>query len=72
MRKVTSACNKSLRHHDVLPPETAYSIIEMKKALGLTNDGYFNMHLDNGYGITINTVAGYASELRDRYDEELP
>jgi len=71
MRCITSACSRSIRHHDVLPAETAYSILQMKKSLGLTNDGRFNEHLDNGYGLTIDKVAEYASDLKNRYNDVL-
>ena len=71
MRCVTSACQRSIRHHDVLPTETAYSILQMKKSLGLTNDGRFNEHIANGYGLTIDTVTESATDLKDRYHEVL-
>jgi len=71
MRCITSGSIRSIRHHDVLPAETAYSILEMKRSLGLTNDGRFNEHLERGYGLTVNTVTGYALELRNRYNEVL-
>lgn len=71
MRLITSACNRSIRHHDFLPAETAYSIIQMKKSLGLTNDGRFNEHLENGYGLTIDTVAESVAVLKSRYQEVL-
>ncbi len=71
IRLVTSTCDRSIRHHDVLPSETARSIIQMKKSLGLTNDGRFNEHLQNGYGLTINTVAENAEILRNRYQQVL-
>ncbi|MDI9617082.1 MAG: LAGLIDADG family homing endonuclease [Methanothrix sp.] len=69
MRRITSSCNRSLRHHDVLPTETALKILEAKKALGLVNDGYFNEHINCGYGLNIDTVTNYLQELRHRYDE---
>ena len=71
MKCITSTCSRSIRHHDVLPCETAYSILEMKKSLGLINDGRFNEHLDNGYGLTIDTVTECASDLEERYHEVL-
>jgi len=72
MRMVASGCNKSIRHHDVFPKETALTILEAKRALGLVNDGYFNEHINRGYGLTVNTVSDCLSELRHRYDEVMP
>ena len=69
MRSVTTSCRKSIRHHDILPPETANSILQMKKSLGLTNDGRFNEHLNKGYGLTVDTVSGYTTDLVCRYNE---
>ncbi|MDD1762520.1 MAG: hypothetical protein LUQ59_09830, partial [Methanothrix sp.] len=71
MRRVTSSYSRSIRHHDVLPAETACSILQMKKSLGLTNDGRFNEHFDKGYGLTVDTVSGCVSELKGRYNELL-
>ncbi len=71
MKCITSRCSRSIRHHDVLPCETAYSILEMKKSLGLINDGRFNQHLDNRYGLTIDTVIECTSDLEERYHEVL-
>jgi replicative DNA helicase Mcm len=72
MRMVASGCNRSIRHHDVYPTETALTILEAKKALGLVNNGYFNEHINRGYGLTVNTVSDCLSELRHRYDEVMP
>ncbi len=69
MRCVTSSCSRSIRHHDVLPPETAYSILQMKKSLGLINDGRFNEHLNNGYGLTVDTVSVYTADLICKYND---
>jgi len=69
MKSVTSACNRSIRHHDVLPAEAALSIIQIKKSLGMTNDGRFNEHLKKGYGLTIDTVEESAEELGSRYQQ---
>jgi replicative DNA helicase Mcm len=71
MKGITSACTRAIRHHDILPAETAHAILEMKMSLGLTNDGRFNEHFDRGYGLTIDTVAESASDLRCQYHELL-
>ncbi|MDD4651554.1 MAG: LAGLIDADG family homing endonuclease [Methanothrix sp.] len=71
MRGITSACSRSIRHHDVLPAQTALSILQMKKSLGLVNDGRFNEHLAKGYGLTLDTVAESAGYLKNRYNEVL-
>ncbi|VVB71732.1 Minichromosome maintenance protein MCM [uncultured archaeon] len=71
MKCITSECDRSIRHHDVLPAETAYSILKIKRSLGFINDGRFNEYLDNGYGLTIDTVTEHASDLKNRYQEVL-
>ncbi len=71
MKNVNSACNKSIRHHDVLPAQTALSILQMRKSLGMVNDGRFNEHIAKGYGLTLETVAESAKHLKTRYNEVL-
>lgn len=72
MRQVASRGCRALRHHDVFPTDTAHQIIKLRKAVGLTNDGYFNQHIDKGYGLTVDVVGSYTKEIRERYDDVKP
>ena len=71
LKRITSSSRSSIRHHDVFPSEIACSILQMKKSLGLTNDGRFNEHFKKGYGLTVDTISGCVSELKNRSNELL-
>ncbi|TXT67050.1 MAG: hypothetical protein BAJALOKI1v1_200016 [Promethearchaeota archaeon] len=43
-------------HHDIFPTSVTNMIIKLKKNLAISNDGYFNQHIDNNYGITRNIL----------------
>ncbi len=67
MRAVTCRSSLALRHHDTMSPQVIRDILRLKKSLGLVNDGYFNKHLDHGYGLTRDKCSTYVKELRQRH-----
>lgn len=72
MKNITCRATLNNRHHDVLPKYTAKKVLEIKKSLGLTDDGYFNRHFEHDYGITTDVLRSYAGGLRQRYDKIAP
>lgn len=68
LKKLLMKNRRSSRKHDVLPPDVAHLVIDSLHKLGLSNDGYFNQHLNNNYGITIKTINKYYSTLINRYN----
>jgi replicative DNA helicase Mcm len=61
--------NETLRHHDVLPTGAAKEIRELKRLLGVRLTGRFKPHLDEGYGVQIETVRKELTGLRERAEE---
>ena len=61
--------NRTRRHHDVLPTSAARELRELKRLLGVGLTGKFKPHLDEGYGVQIETVREELETLRSRADE---
>ena len=61
--------NETLRHHDVLPTGAAKEIRELKRLLGVRLTGRFKPHLDEGYGVQIETVRKELTGIRERAEE---
>ena len=61
--------NETRRHHDVLPTSAAREIRELRRLLGVGLTGRFRTHLEEGYGVQIETVREELETLRDRADE---
>ncbi len=57
------------RHHDVLPTSAAREIRSLKRLLGVRLTGQFKPHLDNGYGVQMETVHDQIETLTDRIDD---
>lgn len=57
---------KNIRHHDVLPTSTSLKIIENLHNIGLSYNGYFNQHIKNNYGITLDVIQKYLEKLEIR------
>jgi replicative DNA helicase Mcm len=53
------------RHHDVLPTSAAREIRELRTLVGLGKTGQFRSHLDEGFGVQIETVDEQLSAVRD-------
>ncbi|MDY6776588.1 MAG: LAGLIDADG family homing endonuclease [Candidatus Nanohaloarchaea archaeon] len=56
------------RHHDVLPTSAAREIRELRRISGLSLTGEFRQHLDNGYGVQVETVEREVDNIRKRTD----
>ena len=56
------------RHHDVLPTSAAAEIRALRRLLGLRLTGQFKPHLDESYGVQIETVRDQLGTLRSRID----
>ena len=61
--------NETPRHHDVLPTSAAREIRNLRRLLGLRLTGGFRPHLDEGYGVQVETVEAELDVLRGRVDE---
>ncbi|PSQ15172.1 hypothetical protein BRD02_07200 [Halobacteriales archaeon QS_8_69_73] len=61
--------NETPRHHDVLPTSAAREIRNLRRLLGLRLTGEFRPHLDEGYGVQVETVEAELDALRGRADE---
>ncbi|MDG5776101.1 LAGLIDADG family homing endonuclease [Haloarculaceae archaeon H-GB1-1] len=61
--------NETSRHHDVLPTSAAAELRELKRLLGVRLTGRFREHLDEGYGVQIETVRSELDALRQRAAE---
>ena len=53
------------RHNDVLPTSAAREIRELRTLVGLGKTGQFRSHLDEGFGVQIETVDEQLSAVRD-------
>ncbi|MFX0101451.1 MAG: LAGLIDADG family homing endonuclease, partial [Candidatus Hodarchaeota archaeon] len=58
---------KIIRHHDIFPTSIAKKIIELKKDLAITYDGFFHRHLKEKHGITRDILERNISELRNKF-----
>ncbi|RNJ27333.1 LAGLIDADG family homing endonuclease [Halosegnis longus] len=54
------------RHHDVLPTSAVRELRELRTLVGLGKTGQFRPHIDEGFGIQIETVDTQLSTVRDR------
>ena len=54
------------RHHDVLPTSAVREMRSLKRLLGVSLTGKFRPHLDNGYGVQIETLHAELDALRSR------
>lgn len=61
--------NETSRHHDVLPTSAAHEIRNLRQLTGLGLTGRFRPHLDNEYGVQVETVATELRTLRDRVED---
>ena len=57
------------RHHDVLPTSAARELRSLRSLLGLSKTGRFKHHLEDGYGIQVETVRAELTTLRERAAE---
>jgi replicative DNA helicase Mcm len=60
--------NETPRHHDVLPTSAAREIRDLRNLLGLRRTGAYRPHLDNGYGVQVESVRSELNTLRDRIE----
>jgi replicative DNA helicase Mcm len=56
------------RHHDVLPTSSAREIRDLKRLLGMPLTGKFKPHLEEGFGVRVETVEAELAALRERAD----
>jgi replicative DNA helicase Mcm len=61
--------NETKRHHDVLPTSAAREIRNLKRLLGVRLTGRFRTHLDEEYGVQVETVEREMADLRERASE---
>jgi len=69
---ISAIVDRSLRvnrHHDVMPTSFARLINGTSARLGLTNNGYFNEHINGGYGITVDVANRFLHKFINRVDE---
>jgi replicative DNA helicase Mcm len=57
------------RHHDVVPTSFVRLIDETSAKLGLINNGYFNEHIEGGFGVTVDVANRFLHRLINRFDE---
>ncbi|UWG46492.1 DNA endonuclease related to intein-encoded endonuclease [Halanaeroarchaeum sp. HSR-CO] len=57
------------RHHDVLPTSAARELRSLKRLLGVSLTGKFRPHLDNDYGVRIETIEAELDALWSRATE---
>ncbi|MDY6765874.1 MAG: LAGLIDADG family homing endonuclease, partial [Candidatus Nanohaloarchaea archaeon] len=60
--------NAVRRHHDTLPTSAAQEIRELRRLAGLPLTGEFRPHLDNSYGVQIETVEREIDTIQARVD----
>jgi DNA replicative helicase MCM subunit Mcm2 (Cdc46/Mcm family) len=65
-RSFVERSNETPRHHDVLPTSAAREIRELRSLLGLRLTGKFRPHLDEGFGVQVETVEAELADLRER------
>jgi replicative DNA helicase Mcm len=65
-RAFVERSNETPRHHDVLPTSAAREIRELRSLLGLRLTGQFRPHLDEGFGVQVETVEAELRDLRER------
>jgi replicative DNA helicase Mcm len=68
-RAFVERSNETARHHDVLPTSAARELRQLRDLLGLRLTGKFRPHLDEGYGVQVETVQDELSELHERAAE---
>jgi replicative DNA helicase Mcm len=68
-RAFVERSNGTRRHHDTLPTSAAREIRELKRLLGVRLTGKFRPHLDEGYGVQVETVRSELDALRERATE---
>jgi len=68
-RAFVERSNETRRHHDVLPTSAAQEIRKLRRLLGLRLTGQFRPHLDEGYGVQVETVREEIATLRERIDD---
>ncbi|SDJ41646.1 replicative DNA helicase Mcm [Halovenus aranensis] len=61
--------NETPRHHDVLPTSAAREIRELRRLLGLRLTGNVRPHLDEGFGVRVETVEAELTKLHERLAE---
>ncbi len=61
--------NETPRHHDVLPTSAGRELRALKRLLGVRLTGRFKPHLDEGYGVQIETVREELEALQERTEE---
>jgi replicative DNA helicase Mcm len=54
------------RHHDVLPTSAARELRELRRLVGLGLTGRFRPHIDEGYGVQVETVERELGTIRKR------
>ncbi|PSP92691.1 XRE family transcriptional regulator [Halobacteriales archaeon QS_4_62_28] len=68
-RAFADRSTQTRRHHDVLPTSAPREIRDLRRLLGLRLTGAFRPHLDEEYGVQIETVRSELEELRNRATE---
>ncbi|QLD85295.1 cell division protein [Natronomonas halophila] len=61
--------NETKRHHDVLPTSAAREIRDLKRLLGVSLTGKFRSHLDEEFGVQVETVERELTDLRKHAEE---
>jgi len=67
-REFVERSTETRRHHDVLPTSAAREIRSLRKLLGLWLTGKYRPHLDNQYGVQVETVQSELDELEGRVE----
>jgi replicative DNA helicase Mcm len=68
-RTFADRSTQTRRYHDVLPTSAPREIRDLRRLLGLRLTGAFRPHLDEEYGVQIETVRSELEELRNRATE---
>ncbi|NVM05124.1 MAG: AAA family ATPase, partial [Candidatus Helarchaeota archaeon] len=58
--------DKKIRHHDIFPTSIINKIIDIKKNLGLSDDGYYYRHKKEHHGITRDVFEKELKNFRNR------
>jgi replicative DNA helicase Mcm len=68
-REFAERGTETRRHHDVLPTGAVEELRDLRRLVGLPLTGEYHTHLENGYGVQVETVRAEIRTLRERIAE---
>ncbi|MFX1294403.1 MAG: LAGLIDADG family homing endonuclease, partial [Promethearchaeota archaeon] len=67
IQKLIKPREKNAFHDDIFPASISYIILNIKRNLGISDDGYYIQYQQLNYGITLNILEKEIKNLRNRY-----